>query len=167
MKAELLFGLSHFHLFVPLRCASGSPEENDHLRLNPHSIVLLHGTGKDQPSGQLKDLKLFNTTLSESTVRSKCRCELNSYAAPCTTTVLKAPSAALTMYSSVRNRDAPGVGFGRGRLNSPQAHILHSSFDCINYADVLIYCVVVAGLDCWYRKNWPVDAAGHRHVCLC
>ncbi len=116
-----------FHCFdvvlcVWRRCASGSPEENDHLRLNPHSIVLLHGTGKDQPSGQLKDLKLFNTTLSESTVRSKCRCELNSYAEPCTTTVLKAPSAALTMYSTVRNRDAPGVGFGRGRLNSPQAY---------------------------------------------
>ena len=109
-------------LFVACRCASGRPEENDHLRLNPHSIVVLHGTGKDQPSGQLKDLKLFNTTLSKSTVRSKCRCELNTYAAPCATTVLKAPSAALTMYSSVRNRDAPGVGFGRGRLNSPQAY---------------------------------------------
>ena len=102
------------------RCASGTPPENDHLRLNPHSVILLHGPGKDQPSGQLKNLALSNTTLTESSVRSACRCALNTFVKPCTTTVFKSPSAALTVYSSVRNRDAPGVGFGRGRLNSPQ-----------------------------------------------
>ena len=103
-----------------IRCATGTPPENDHLRLNPHSIIFLHGPGKDQPSGQLKNIALSNTTLSGSTIRSSCRCELNTFAKPCTTTVFKSPSAALTVYSSVRNRDAPGVGFGRGRLNSPQ-----------------------------------------------
>jgi hypothetical protein len=90
------------------------------MRLNPHSIILLHGPGKDQPSGKLKRVAISNVTMTESDVRSSCRCALNTFVQPCATTVYKSPSAARTLYSSVRNRDAPGIGFGRGRLNSPQ-----------------------------------------------
>lgn len=126
-RFERWLASKHLNLDGLSRCATGTPPENDHLRLNPHSIVFLHGPGKDQPSGSLKHIAITNVTMSESAVRSSCRCELNTFADACKTTVFKSPSAALTVYSSVRNRDSPGVGFGRGRLNSPQVRCEKSS----------------------------------------
>jgi len=65
-------------------CSAGKPEESNSYQLNTHSMELFHGDGqKKQASGDIKALKMYNRTLSNSEVRVAAKCRENERAQGC------------------------------------------------------------------------------------
>ena len=105
------------------QCGTGKPRENNYYALNPHDIMLFHGAGKLQAYGYLRDLKVYNHTLTAEQIRESSRCVSNSIGQRCPHLISFSSSAARTKYSSVYGGDPPGEGHGSGRLNSNMAWV--------------------------------------------
>ena len=105
------------------KCATGSPGFSQGLTLDPHELTFFHDDGHENSAGSVKEIHIWNRALTELEMASYCGCQLNQVAPRCSKNIIFSAAYSKTKYSSVLQNSGPGIGYGRGRLNSPQAWI--------------------------------------------
>jgi hypothetical protein len=102
-------------------CGKGKPPYGGKYALDPEGLWFFRDDGSENTGGYLKKIVLWDKELSDAEVREECACELPSEGARCKYQVwLNAPYMN-HRYTSIWGGDMPGIGLGRGRLNSPES----------------------------------------------
>jgi hypothetical protein len=137
MKCAELIRTDKFYKFIMTRtadgtvslyingdlCASGSPPYKNHFQLAPNSTTFFQDENGENTGGQLKDIHVWDRALSADEIAEVCACKLTDDGEPCKLTVVFNPPTSKTTFSSTKNGDAVGEGYGSGRLNSRKAWV--------------------------------------------
>ena len=132
MKCDEVIRTKKFYKFVMSRdktgmlklyvngnlCAEGSPPFKDHFKLNPNDIMIMKDDATENSGGEIANFHIWDKALANEDVQTMCGCSKPEPGQPCKFTVGYLPPTSKTYYSSVRNDDSKGKGFGRGRLGS-------------------------------------------------
>lgn len=104
-----------------VRCSHGRPPFVRNFMLDQNNIKFFHddGEGQQNSGGFLNSLRVMNRALTREEMASEIGCRLTEDAARCERTIVFGPLPSQMSFSSVTNNDRPGIGHGRGRLNSP------------------------------------------------
>ncbi|KAJ1490397.1 hypothetical protein T484DRAFT_3342406 [Baffinella frigidus] len=104
-----------------VQCAHGYPPYLRNYQLDSNDIKFFHDDGSQNTGGFLRTLKVLNVALTRAEMASEIGCRLTTDAKRCERTIVFAPQVSQMAFSTVKNGDRAGIGFGRGRLNSPAA----------------------------------------------
>ena len=89
--------------------------------LAPHHMSFMQDDGKEDASGWLRKIKIWNKQLSDKEAAAECGCALTEKGKECEQHVVVSPPDKKYKYSSTWANDRNGYRHGRGRLNSRQA----------------------------------------------
>lgn len=101
-------------------CGKGKPPYGGKYTLAPEGTWFFRDDGSENTGGFVQKIMMWNKELTEGQVREECACELPATGSPCKHQVtINAPYINIR-YTSVWANQMPGIGHGRGRLNSKQ-----------------------------------------------
>jgi hypothetical protein len=89
--------------------------------LAEHQLSFMQDDGKEDASGFLKKIQVWNKQLSDKEAAAECGCILAPEGKRCEHYTVLSPPDKKYKYSSVWSNDKNGCGHGRGRINSQQA----------------------------------------------
>ena len=98
-------------------CASGKPKIADGFKLSK-SITFFRDDGSENSAGYVKEIKLWNKRVDDSTIRAAVGCELPKPAKPCKRNVIYNAPYTRIFYSNTIYGDRNGYRYGSGRLNA-------------------------------------------------
>lgn len=138
------------------RCAMGSPPYLMHYDLHPNSTVLFRDDSGEDTGGAIKNLHMWNRDLNDTEVAQVCDCKLTSDGKPCDLTVVYNLPISKMKFTSTRNGDASGTGYGSGRLNSQKAWVPKTEAQGKEYLEMdLGTAQSVAGVVVQGRRDQP------------
>eukprot|EP00960_Hanusia_phi_P074325 768213-Hanusia_phi.AAC.3 len=129
-------------------CESGTPPYDNGYQLEESGVWFFHDAGGKDASGYVRNLKMWDRTLSDAEVLTQCACTLPKTATACDNHVVINPPDMQFSYSTVSSGSQLGTGNAQGRLNSPFAWIPASAtsgteFMTIDIGEVLSVSGVV------------------------
>eukprot|EP00961_Rhodomonas_salina_P191251 2580405-Rhodomonas_salina.5 len=137
------------------QCGTGKLPYANGYALDPAGVWFFKDTGTQETGGVVRKIMLWDKALTDAEVRVECSCSLPAASKVCEHQNVLSPDYLEHAYSSVWNRDAPGVGHGQGRLNSVQAWSAAAAkvgeFMMMDIGEVLS----VAGVITQGRNDWP------------
>jgi hypothetical protein len=102
-------------------CGKGKPPYGGKYALDPTGTWFFRDDGSENTAGFVQRIVMWNKELSERKVREECACALPTPGSPCEHQVIVNAPYINHKYSSVWSGQMPGIGHGRGRVNSRQA----------------------------------------------
>ena len=111
-------------------CATGSPKDDKGFVLDANDVYFLHSESGKNTAGYVNRIRLWDHALTDKEMATAAGCPAlpQEFTSTCDNPpALYVPRYSHYKYSSVYSNSDVGTGYGRGRLDSPQAHILFLS----------------------------------------